>query len=557
MSTVYRQLFEGLPALSALPANSPLADSRELQRWVDALPLANTAHAARMLLDMLRLLGRSQLDTGSRLDALEMLRRPTAQLTDSIDRQIVVAAFPLPPAKAQLAAIAREIQYELAQTYRLVVVEYCRPDGRIPFLRGKQVAIALRRALDYLGAELARGYLSYCAPPAGRWRAAHALYRFAQESKLDDRSVGDGLGDADGTPQHAYAHMLLLAISNPFRLQLREILDAYLVTRVWARQCRFGPSAANAIAIPLEEDRGPGYLPEERAGGVGRSLSLDLAPIETELDRLIDFNAAHGGALTFSLKGGAPVAVSVELARRLMQTWKPRSDRSHVRLPAQHVLDTLIGLHAVHYYLAGEVDFESFVRRICGTATRTAERDRAAAWTANALDVGRPEILSSLVQDQSIGGYRLSWENAGAMKARVGEVIALALGGSDARERDWMVGVIRWLRMGDAGLVEAGVELLGRQARPAVLRALDQNGHPKPSVRALRLEAALNGSHSPEYSVLVPSVVERGAPRYELRSAPERYADDGRVVIDHFTQLGVIEQPGTYLRIGPERAATH
>jgi hypothetical protein len=554
MTSPYRRLGEGLAAKQPPAKDAFQTDPRALRQWIAALPMANAGATARLLYQALRELNNIAIDPNVRLAALEALRAPIGQIADWVDRQIVGSTFPLPPQKQQLGTIARDFQHELALGYRTTVFNFCGPDGKVPFLKGKSVALALERAIAHLGAQLSKAYLLYATPPTGLWKTMHDLYRFAVLTRLDDKPVEDPLlGEAELTPRAAYAHALLLAISNPYRLTQKEIHDSYLVTRVWAPGCRIGEGRLGdrAFAVPLDSDAGPGYLPEERSGDAAAVLSFDPSPLEAELERQLSLVAGVGGAISFRLRNAPAVSIGPDLVRRLMQSWQPLSDRTHARLPAGHQLDTLIGLHAVHYYLAGAVDFETFVRRTCGPAVHFNERDRAASWTT-APDAGKPECFGAVVRDQSLGGYRIEWEGAASVRARVGEVIGLAPLAEEGEEQDWMVGLIRWMRIDPHGKVDAGIELLARQARAAVLRVIDGAGHPKPPVRAVHLEMGrANGDGEAAFHVLAPSVLERGAPKYELTTSPPRYSDDDEPETRELPSISVVDQSGSYVRFAP------
>ncbi len=563
MTALYRRLCEGLPERKTVGRDAFQTDPRQLKQWIAALPLANASATARQLYHAVRAINQQRMDAQDRLAALEAVRRPLSQVADTVDRQIVGSTFPLPPTKAQLGTIARDFQAEMAVGYRVALVELTAPDGRVPFLRGKQVALACERAIAHLGAQMSKAYLLYATPPEGLWQRLHDLFRFAQVLQLDAKAVEDPeLGGADVSPRSSYQHALLLAISNPYRLAQKDIHEAYNVTRVWAPMCSLhvGASSEHAYSIPVDEDRGPGYLPEERTSEAGAVLSFDTSALERDLERQMSLVHGVSGPIGFRLKGAAAVSVEPSLIRRIMQSWAPLANRHHERLPAGHQLDTLVGLHAIHYYLAGQVDFESFVRRACGPAIHLADKDRAASWTAQALDSGKPECFRTKVLDQSLGGYRIEWEQGESVRARVGEIVAVATADDDDDERDWMVGMIRWLRLSPSGRVDAGIELLARQARAAVLRALDGQGRPKPPVRAIRLEAArgngVNGNE-PGFSVVAPSVLERGALRYELAVAPDRWSDSDQAETVELPGIAVLEQSGTYVRIAPRDSSAN
>jgi hypothetical protein len=133
----------------------------------------------------------------------------------------------------------------------------------------------------------------------------------------------------------------------------------------------------------------------------------------------------------------------------------------------------------------------------------------------------------------------------------VGEVIGVAMPTeSSADEQDWMVGVIRWMRISPDGAVDAGVELLSRRARAAALRTMDADGRPKPPVRAIELRS-LGDGHLRGTSMLAPNVVERTAPQFEVTFANARDAQDPEPDVTTYDRLDVIEQPGTYVLLAP------
>jgi hypothetical protein len=556
MSSPHQRLAEGLPERHPPGKNSFQAEAKALKSWIDALPMANPSAAARLLFNALREMNQLRIDPMTRLAAMEALRGPVTQIAETVDRQILGSSFPLPPQKQQLGAIAQDFQKELGVGYRICAYELCLPDGRVPFLRGKAVSIAIVRSLAHLSAQLCKAYLVYATPPAGTWSALHDLFRFAQTVKLDDKAIEDPLlENASLSPRSCYQHALLLAICNPFRLTQKEIADAYLATRAWAPETvlRAGASSAASFAIPVDEDRGPGYLPEERRSHPESLLSFETGPLERYLDRQLALTHGMAGPISFRLESSASVSLTPEHIRRLMAAWQPAASRAFERVQARHELDTLVGLHGIHYFLAGQTDFESFMRQTRGPGISMTERDRgASSWTSQAAELA-PDRIRAQVLDQSLGGYRLLWDKALAVRARVGEVVGMALppDGEDD-DPDWMVGVIRWLRISPDGAVDAGVELLARQARAAALRTIDNDGRPKPPVRAIALEPMnMNGSGGHDvFSLLAPNVVEKNARQFELTRAPERLHGEDEATVDVIEDLEVLEQPGTYYRLG-------
>ena len=114
-----------------------------------------------------------------------------------------------------------------------------------------------------------------------------------------------------------------------------------------------------------------------------------------------------------------------------------------------------------------------------------------------------------------------------------------------------MIGVIRWLRFTADGRVQAGVELLAREAYAAAVRAADTGGHFRAPVRAIELQPMRNGSLS-QLSILTPSVVDRGMSQIEVSRGPDRWSDSRDTSVRVLSDVDVIENTGAYIRLVPK-----
>lgn len=550
MNDRYRRLLRALPERHAPGAGSFATEARALRSWVAALPLANFSATAKMLLDGLRQVNGMRIDAVQRLEALEILRQPVAQLAELTDKQIVGASFPLPPQKLELGTMALEFQNQLALGYRIALAELCAPAGAVPFLRSKQVTLAAVRSLFHGGEHLAKAYLLYRTPPAGVWQALHDVYRFATMVRLDDRAVDDPLAGAI-TAQLAYSHPILLALTNPYRYTQRELLEVIAFTRTIAPYCTLtpGPGDGRALVMNTDVDRGPGYLPEERAQGELEMLSIGLDGLLAFIDGQLAMLPPGANVATFRLRGGPPVQVEVDLVHRLVAGWTATGERHHARLGGGYVLDTVLGLHDLHFVLVGNEDFESFLRRVRGQAISLSESDRIASWAISASEPARAARLKARVLDQSLGGYRLLWERGPGgetVRARIGELVGLALPEEGEGTPDWMVGAIRWIRIDDAGSVDAGVELLSRRALPVGVRNLDTTGM-HAAMRGLLL-TSLNGEDSGHTSLVAPGLFERAPSEVELTLPVDPQGPPAPARTESVRGMHLTETTGIYLQ---------
>lgn len=547
MSTLFQRLANGLPERHVPRRNSFASDAKSLRQWLAQLPLANPGATARLLIGAVREMNQLRIDAQQRVDALEMLRGPIDNIVATLGKQVYGDSFPLPPQKQQLGQLAQDFEHELALGYCAAVYDMCAPAGAVPFLRGKTVTLALARAIQHRGVCLYEMYLRYLAPPPGAWQNLHDLFRFAVAVQVDEKSVPDEVHGGATSVRLAYIHALLFALSNPYRFTQRENTEIHELTRLWAAHCelREGRAPAGAIAIRTDSDRSPGYLPEEREVPDEESWALEISGLVRFLDGHLAMLPPGTTTAKFGARGGNSVQTTVEFVVRLMRAWENGADRGQSRLQAGHKLDSVIGLHDLHFVLAGSMDFEAFLIKTRGVAITLHEGDRAAAWAGNAP--ARVRRIAARVLDQSLSGYRLAWGKVDGMRMKVGELLGLTPPADDDDTRDWMIGAIRWLRIEADGGMQAGVELLARRALPAAVRSFDAHGVPRAAMRAVALESMDGGTVPP--AVMVPQLFDRDATEIELTRPGDPFSWPVEPSIDILHNVRASDNGGGYWRI--------
>lgn len=549
MIDAYRKLREALPSRSQAPAGGFPTEPKRVKAWVEALPRANPAQTQRLLAEALQSLAEVRLDGGQRLAILETLRPALLENCAALGRLVQGASLPLPPAKARAMQQLVGFEAGLAHGYRLATVEHCGSSGNIPFLRGSAVAQSCQRALYHRSRHMQLAYALYQAPEAGSWQLMHALYLFARSQKLDDKAVDEPAEGGSVSVRQLYVQAVLLALSNPFRFSQREQAELWTVSRDLALQLSLHddrPVGDDVFAIPLDGDDGPGYIPEERAAEAGNTLWLDLSGLRRLLERPLADTLSGPVRLRV---GGSSIDSTAELLRRLRGGWGSAAARSHQRLSAGHVLGTVFGLAGVHFHLAGGVDLDSFLRR-SGVLLKAAERDRH-DWAHAGVDAGRVPVFSAEVLDQSLGGYRVRWSAEQQVKARVGELVGISIG-DDSGARQWMLGVIRWLRYAADGSVDAGIELLARRIRPVAIRSLDDDTRPRLCAIEYR---ALRGDDQATLHLAVPSVFESLGGNIEVIRAPDAAElEPEQLGQQRCEDVRVLENAGDHLVVRARRA---
>lgn len=533
-----RRLLDLPPVFAAEALPVVPAGGRRMEAWINALPRANSQISQLRLEEMLRALAASSMGGAQRLRILEELRSPVLETIALREREFVGAALPLPLPRVRAAQDVEAFHLALGHGYRLAAGELCSPSGRPPMLRSGQVLLALERAQFHYGRALACAWRVYRQAAHSLWEGLHRVYWFAVEARLADRPLEDV--QAGGAPSAAelYHQALLVGLANPYSFSQSEQGELWSLARAFAGVCRVGAGlpVGAAAALPDDGDLPPGLDPGRHAGP-WLDLSGPVQAIEGALA------ATQDDVVTLAPRRGLPLRIAREPLLRMQRAFGATAARHHQRLLAEHRLDAVIGLSGLHFYLAGGQDFEAFIRHSESAITPAAER---AAWAQGLGENARVPLAAARVLDQSLGGYRLCWEASLQVRARVGELVGLSVPVGPEGERDWMVGVVRWLRYEDDGGVTAGVELLARRARAVGLRASGRDGRARPPLRAIEIDR-LNGSG--RRCFVAPDVMDLHDLRIEvIRSEPEADFDDLEAPLSvSFEGLQALAHAGEYL----------
>lgn len=513
MSQSYRLLREDIPEPRGLGSGRFIAEPRKVRAWVEALPRANAQTTQQELAQALDSLATQKLDGTTRLAVMEELRSAVHESVGLLQQQYAGSALPLPPPKAQAAYQAEAFHLAMAQGYRRAVAEMCAPEGKIPMLRGNSVAQALQRSLWHYLRALGVAWRIYRAPSSGVWQGMHRVYRFAVEQKLEGKAIEDRLAGPSADIRGIYVQALLMAVTNPLAFSQAEQDSLWQVARNFAPRCELLRQAPEDTApvVPEDADRGPG----PGAAGESHAQWLDIRPFSSEVNAAIE--RARDGYSELLPARGVGVRVSTDMLLRLRRAFGLAAARTHKRLQAGHTLRSVIGLSSLHFYLAGERDFDTFMRQASQHIVHVV--DHRAAWASGVTDASRVPVHMARVLDQSLGGYRIAWDNANQIRARVGELVGFSFGDDDELSY-WMVGVVRWLRYEPDGGLSAGVELLSRRSKAVGLRLHDRDGGLRPPMRALQIVVVDGGD---ECCYLTSAIAETEATRIELVREDDEY----------------------------------
>ena len=475
------------PAVFAIPESTQdqltfsKPDRESIQGWVNSLPKANLGETARRLYFALQELNQVRLPASGRLSILELLRPSVHYACNELSSHYLKKALTLTEKQRKIASLSQSLQSHMITGYKIVVTQLQNTD--LDSQRKKHLVIAIHRALTESSQALLRCYQLYCNTPKSLWKELHALYLLAEQHNLHRVTVEDR-ENTDSTPKtvvDSYKKSLLLSRARPNMLRQPELNQLYRALENWSGAAKLEDSVSehSVFSINVQVDKAPSY-----------SVNIDLEKPE-------DYRGLDTNDLVSLI---ADIArdknqdnLSPVLLSHLLSCWQPKTERSYSRVQTTGTISFAAGLSATHFYLSEETPFhQTFTHPGAQGLDGKAVFDSASSkdiWdqisgpvssgnqmTAMAGDIvlfngheksvqsSYPLLQAELI-DTSPGGYcaRLNGEIPPHIQA--GELIAV----HSSSGHQWMMAIIRWVKLEGAEQVTFGIQLLSPNARPTAI----------------------------------------------------------------------------------------
>ncbi|TVS18765.1 MAG: hypothetical protein EA417_02265 [Gammaproteobacteria bacterium] len=481
-------------------------------RWLEQLPRANTGATTRALFNAVVELNRVQMPAARRLQLLDRLIPVWQDVRDRLQRQHLGKGGLLAAQPRQVARLLESMTTSITSGYTLVALHSRTETVRDRLESRSQIARAVSGALASQRYNLLLASLFYQTPRAGFWKSVHDLYLLAQDQGVELERIE--LEGRTFTVWDLYLSCLLFAAAGLNQLHQRDLDGLYRRMPGWACHVDLAPGVPERclLAVNPAEDAGPVYR-DKCVSTSMRWLGLDVRELVKALENELELPT---------------LPAERTLLLHLTETWGQAQSRSFMRIDSRETLLVSIGLDATHRHVAGDEDFDGLTPsgEIASLAQdtgnpfvdgRTERQQRSRDIWDSVYDPGAvsaeavtqidvhvrdhqmtktaPEPLPPHYRVETINasprGYCLRWPKDADAPLHSGEVIGVR------REKggdQWMVGVIRWVRMA-AGKPEVGIELLSASALPYLARVAGQNARQRvlmlPAMKAIGQPAML------------------------------------------------------------------
>lgn len=458
-------------------------DPKYARPWLESLPLASSAEAAREIYQALYTVNRLDLAGARRRELMELYETPVAIVCNGLQTYLLNAAQPLTPKKRQLAEFIRRLQVEMAFGYK-----WCLRDlaaTRFQWGKDEMLVRAAERAVYHLREILVRSYQVYIPHPAEVWKEMHEIYRFMETRELNAKSieVQTETGMRALTVTDRYVQALLLGVSQPYQLPQSACQQLCLFLDGYGSRAELMP--ATDVANPVGH-----FLVDLNADAPPTSYPREPLPAERAHLRLLNTMNLVRAVQGFigRLKKGERVAdlqlgfdcredICSDLMQRMVSAWGLMPRRRYQRMRRNSHISVCVGLPALHFFAGDQKPFsvpgdnapteaDPIMPPEIGPSGR---RDASDDAPIGAVASSTPSFRMNRwhVRDSSPQGMLLARYNDVSGSVRVGDLVGLHQSGNT----HWTAAVVRWLKSPEGQSLELGVETLAVDVTPVAVRA--------------------------------------------------------------------------------------
>ncbi len=435
-------------------------DVERLRVWLTNLPLMDVVKTVRLVQGALDSLNEQKLEPVKRYGLLEVFRDTVERLYVTVDPLYIRQLSLTKSQREHVTDGVEQLLLAMAGGYKILVKATYEPTARQP--SADPFGLAINRAIEQLGYVLLDSYRYYRTVPESLFAELHQLYRCARYFGLlavtaANEDAGQSLGIAD-----SYHAIMLLSLTDPFRLAEGEVGLLYDILKQHAGRCRVTPGSHwsgdpdGLFLLDLSSDTPPRPYaqPGQQVADAQEPYLLDAREaLHAIRDRLEQTPA--------KVRMQSPEAV---LLRHLLPGAAAAKQNRESRRADSRSTHLINGLNAIHACLLASIPAGV-------TAAESAGEDTPV----------RPSPCR--IVDTSENGMRLAWDEGQAGDARVGDLLGIV----DDDHRLQLV-ITRSVQIHREAGMELGVQKIHGSCGPVYCRA--QADDEAEEIRALFITAS-------------------------------------------------------------------
>jgi cyclic-di-GMP-binding protein len=452
-----------LTPIDTAPISTTETRAERVKVFLKDLSQAHPFQAATSLLDALKTLNRQKLDAATRINTLELYRRPTKELTEELEHLYGTATTPLSEVPRHYATLAEALWLETGYGYKRALVDL--KYKLINIKNRKQHTLVILRAIEALKNQAQVNYLTYTTPSELLWEDMHRLYFHALQLSLENIEITEQTAPYSKTIKAIYSQALLMHLANPQRLDKPSItkLTHYIASLAKHAQLRaigYIDNPAGVFFIELDSGKPPiAYLKNKNIP----NEETDILLITVDVARHIHLQLKY---IQEAIKHKAPLpAIGLEVDDEYLLTHLIK----HLGVPSIRKYSRLEKSNSVQLAIGFDVACTLF------KAKTKAQEALSATWE---------------VMNISAEGYALTTKDIAHTVINIGDIVTIL---SPANNRP-ILGYVIWLNS-KADYIVMGIRLLSPSTKLVNIKTIDsgklENALLLPQIDAVKLPTSI------------------------------------------------------------------
>lgn len=465
------------------------ADS--ILKWKNSLPTADIGVTAKQVFDTIQQMNLVQIETDERWAILELLRPLIQYIAHGLKKHYLNQPKTLNEKNLMIAKLAQTLQLNTGQGYK-IIANQCLSQNPI---RKDMLAMSLQRFISLSTDIAVRNCQLYSPFLKTLSQEIHRCYKMASCLKILEYNCLHQ-ANAEYSLEDAYKHFLLFTCLDPYRFQQHEMDSIQNCLDIWAKCCKIiphsqvpqDPKVPGLYAVNLQEDfpATPLHLLDLKTVTQDNLLILDSAPLREHLAKIIAELEPNEISTRLNHINDAEFIVGLSTLRMIFKDLNAIRERSEVRQPSNVRLDFTVGFSNAHFYLNNEKEFKLDNNKI-NSVTESHDLPSAFDFSISSTEEVVTDTVKSKIQvyqtnttNGSENGFCVLWNENVFPSIQSADLVSFRMRLNKPLHDDvhveepWRLGVLKWIKHNESGLLKLGFEKIG-MASPVGVQILKDN----------------------------------------------------------------------------------
>lgn len=474
---------------------------REIEEFVDTLPLAHPERAAQLLYDKMEDILSLSVNKDEKIKLLAALNSPVEQVYKVLKQSLLHAAPLTAMSKKDIIHWAIQLPIRYATVYASLINNASNNDEP-----AQTSAALIFHAMYFLLCALLVCYDVYMSIPTKLWLRLNTLYFIAE--KLNVLNLAQNAHAPFSTIYQLYNTCLMLAMASPYQLRPSDIERLCTMSAKWADKVILSETKEDQdslFVVLLDQDSPPIYrsLCTQTQSRFVRSIEPHafIAAMQRILQQHSDEASLQNTAL------------AKNVFEYIIRSWGGQAQRIKPREKKSGQVKLCFGIASLHYFISGEKTFneENFLADI-NNVNKPAEKKETESLDdflniteGDSNKKNKFRLYDFSLVDEGSGGLCLATQALDIPMLQTNEVVGIQYPDTQYRQQ-WRIGLVRWFKQVGHDSIHVGIQLMAPNALTiavCIYSARIKTPNLKDLYRALLLPEMLN-AEQPSSIILPP-----------------------------------------------------